>query len=121
MAHPQETRRPKPPPFLVTPEPGDELDDLLARLDMADAQLDEAKKYRDSIDAKVKAHLTGMVPRNPDGSLVTGTITVPASQVRKPRTLSWKVTRVFSKDKFDADHPGMREQYMVPGKGFWSW
>jgi hypothetical protein len=112
----------RPDPYVITPRPGDRLDDLLSRLDAADAALAQAKSYRDTIDAALKLHLTSMIPRDGQGRLTTGAVDIPASATRKARRLGWGAKRTFDKDRFVQVHgQAAYDSWLKFGKGFWGW
>lgn len=122
---PQQARPPKPeppPPFVVTVQPGDLTDDLLGRLDAADAALAAAKAYRDEVDAALKLHLSGLIPRDAQDRLLHSAVDIPASATRKARRLAWSAKRTFDKDRYIATFgQAAYESWLKYGKGFWGW
>lgn len=108
MTHPQ----PEPPPFPVTPQPGDWLDDLLARYEDAKARAQEAQEYLDGLSAKLKSELTSRVPQ--------GTRVIQINW-RQGRTLTWVAQRRFDSKQFAREHPDIYEAYRKYGNGYWSW
>ena len=112
---------PPPPEITVTPQPGDGIDDLRARLADADARLADAKRNRDSADAALKQALTALVPRDGTGQLTAAVVNVPATSHLPALRLGWGAKRLFDKERFEAEHPGVYDRYLKWGQGFWGW
>jgi hypothetical protein len=119
QALPQPAVPGRPPPLRVIPQPGDALDDLLDRYEIALARVAEAKAQADTIDAAIKNLITSAY-----ASYVQAGVTVfdiEGAAHRPARRLAWQAKRLFDKDRFSAEHPGEYERYLKWGRGFWGW
>lgn len=113
MTHPAPAAQPV--AYRITPQDGDELDELLGAYEAALARAKEAKDFADGISTRIKSLLTASVPQG------TRKIDVAGNAYRKPRCLSWVAKQRFARDRFDADYPQVYEKYLEWGKGYWSW
>lgn len=117
QSHPaMQMQQPEPPPLQVIPQPGDELDEWLGQYEVALAQARDAEKHAKSIDAKIKGELSRR-------AVLAGaqSVEVAGNSWRKSRTLNWVTKRKLNRKRFDKDYPGVYEQYLEYGDGYWSW
>lgn len=115
MQPPRPAPPPEPVPYVITPQPGSRLDDLLARRKYAAAQLEAALEAFETLDASIKTELTALAPKG------TAIIDVPAAPGREPLRLGWGARKKFRRTDFDRDYPGVYERYQAWGRGFWGW
>jgi hypothetical protein len=98
-------------PFLVTAQPGSPLADLLDRRDMAKAREAEAGAEADSLTAAIKNELT---------LACQGRTKVDIDSPGRERLrLAWRTKRLFNRDQFDRTYPGLYDQFLRWGKGYW--
>lgn len=103
---------PKPEPPLVTPAPGDPLDELLGQMAAAQAQADEAKARLDAIRDRIKVMLTAAYPR-------IGTIDIAPGQYRPGYRLAWRTPRGLDTDALKREARDVYNRFLVWQKPYW--
>jgi hypothetical protein len=102
----------EPPPPVVTPEPGTELERLLSQRELAQAQVQEAEDSLKSINDGIKRELTTAFQG-------TRVIIIRGSQHWPTLRLRWVTPRRVNSDRLKSEQPALVDAYREWGTPYW--
>lgn len=106
--NPEPAPQPQRPRARIDIRPGSRLEQLLERRGELLAQLEDAKKKVDAVNAAIKNVAVSSAPRG------TEIIDLPAGPYRSGLSLVWSRRRRFDTKRFHADQPDLYEEYRIP-------
>lgn len=102
----------KPQPPVVTPAPGDPLDELLNQQVAAEARVADAEAALESIKDRIKIMLTAAYPG-------IGVIDIAGSQYRPAQRLAWRTPRGLDTERLKRDAREVYNAFLVWKKPYW--
>ena len=111
---------PLPPPFLVVPQPGSRLADLLAQRDTALARAEEAAAQAKAVVEGIKAEVSAQLPRDEHGQIIPTVADIPAGPGWDALRMVWEQPWRVDAKRLKAEDLLTYVRWAKQSPGYWT-